>query len=151
MLVLLTAAAARIAPMVRRTPLQLSRALSARYGAPVYLKREDLQAVRSYKIRGAFNLMAQLSAAEGARGVACASAGNHAQGFAAAALALGLRGTVFMPRVTPAQKVAATRFWGEAAVEVRLVGDTFDEAAAACAAHVAASGATLKASTCAPA
>ncbi len=86
-----------------RTPLQYSKRLSDKYKAEVYLKREDLQVVRSYKLRGAYNRMALLSAAERERGVVCASAGNHAQGVAFSCDALKIKGHVYMPRNTPKQ------------------------------------------------
>ena len=83
--------------MVEQTPLQYSRRLSELYGADVYLKREDLQAVRSYKIRGAYNLMSSLSESERAQGVVCASAGNHAQGVAVSCSKLHIQGKIYMP------------------------------------------------------
>ena len=98
-------AAERIRPVVNRPPLQRSNRLSKRYGANLLLKREDLQEVRSFKIRGAYNKMAALSAPERERGVVCASAGNHAQGVAFACAHLGIGGTIFMPRITPTQKI----------------------------------------------
>ena len=102
--------------------------MSERYGAEVYLKREDLQEVRSYKIRGAYNNMALLSEAQRARGVVCASAGNHSQGMAAACAKMGVKGTIYMPAVTPLQKVNKARSFGREFVEVVLVGDTYDDA-----------------------
>lgn len=107
-------AAARLAPIVRRTPLELNATLSARYDAQVYLKREDLQLTRSYKLRGAYNKMSALTEDERRRGVATASAGNHAQGLAYSAARLGLQGVIFMPTTTPRQKVAATKVRGMA-------------------------------------
>jgi threonine dehydratase len=101
------AAARRIAGVVTPTPLQLSDRLSATTGADVYLKREDLQTVRSYKLRGAYNLLVQLSDEELAAGVVCSSAGNHAQGFAYACRTLGIRGRVYVPAKTPKQKRTA--------------------------------------------
>src|SRR3954452_14693962 len=95
-------AATRIEPVVIRTPLQPSARLSASTGASVWLKREDLQPVRSYKIRGAYNLIVQLS--DRAHGVVCASAGNHAQGVALACRKLGVHGRIYLPRTTPRQK-----------------------------------------------
>ncbi len=100
------AAAERLAPVGVLTPLQLSERLSERHGAEVYLKREDLQVVRSYKIRGAYNFIAGLPASALAVGVVCASAGNHAQGVAWSCRHLGVRGAVFLPVRTPRQKVA---------------------------------------------
>lgn len=124
-------AAKRLAGIVRRTPLIRHRNLSERFDCNVYLKREDLQVVRSYKLRGAYNFMCQLTQEQLHRGVVCASAGNHAQGFAFSCNKLGARGVVFMPVITPRQKVVQTRMFGEDAVEIRLAGDTFDDCAAA--------------------
>lgn len=121
------AAARRLAGIVRRTPLIRHRNLSERFGCNVYLKREDLQVVRSYKLRGAYNFMSQLSQEQLQRGVVCASAGNHAQGFAFSCKKLGARGVVFMPVITPRQKVLQTEMFGEDSVEIRLTGDTFDD------------------------
>lgn len=118
----------RLRDVVTHTPLMPSHALSARYQARILLKREDLQVVRSYKIRGAYNKISSLSAPQRAQGVVCASAGNHAQGVAYACKALGIRGVIFMPTPTPNQKVAQVRMFGAQQVEVVLVGDTFDDA-----------------------
>ena len=120
-------AAHRLRNVALRTPLQKSFRLSERYGATVYLKREDLQAVRSYKIRGAYNKMALLSEEQKRRGVVCASAGNHAQGVALACSLMGVHGTIFMPSVTPKQKVSKVRSFGKEYVEVVLTGDTYDD------------------------
>ncbi|HLX92167.1 MAG TPA: threonine ammonia-lyase [Puia sp.] len=119
----------RIGKIVAKTPLQLNRSLSRRYQANIYLKREDLQVVRSYKLRGAYNMMSSLSPEQLQAGVVCASAGNHAQGFAYSCKKLGVRGTVFMPIITPNQKVTQTKMFGEDKVEIKLVGDTFDDCA----------------------
>ncbi len=121
----------RVNKVVVRTPLQLNRNLSARYNANVYLKREDLQVVRSYKLRGAYNMMSSLPTEQLQNGVVTASAGNHAQGFAYSCKKLGVKGVVFMPVITPNQKVNQTKMFGEDNVEVRLVGDTFDDCAVA--------------------
>ncbi len=110
------------------TPLQYNRGLSERYGANVYLKREDLQSVRSYKVRGAYNRMRILSAAEKKRGIVCASAGNHAQGVAYSCATLSVRGIIFMPRNTPRQKVSRSQALGGKWVTIELIGDSFDEA-----------------------
>ena len=109
------------------TPLQEMPALSARLGNTVEVKREDLQAVHSFKIRGAYNAMRSLSAAERERGVVTASAGNHAQGVARSAALLGISAIIVMPTVTPQIKVDAVRALGG---EVRLHGDNFDAAKA---------------------
>lgn len=136
-------AAGRIAPVVTATPLQLSDRLSALTGARVYLKREDLQVVRSYKIRGAYNLLVQLSDAELAAGVVCASAGNHAQGFAYACQRLGVRGRVYVPAKTPKQKRDRIRYHGGEFIELIVGGSTYDLAAEAALADVERTGATL--------
>jgi len=125
------AAAKRLQHVVRRTPLQYNHTLSKRYAANVYLKREDLQVVRSYKLRGAYNMISQLAEKNLSSGVVCASAGNHAQGFAYSCSQLGIRGVVFMPVITPKQKVSQTKMFGGKNIEVILVGDTFDDCAAA--------------------
>lgn len=102
--------------------------LSEQYGCQLLLKREDLQVVRSYKIRGAYNKMASLSQQQLDKGVVCASAGNHAQGFAFACQKLKTKGKVYMPSVTPKQKVQKVKLFGKAWVETVLLGDTFDDA-----------------------
>ncbi|GIO13064.1 L-threonine dehydratase [Cohnella xylanilytica] len=110
------------------TPLQHNRGLSAKYGCNVYLKREDQQIVRSFKIRGAYNLISSLPDEERRNGVVCASAGNHAQGVAYSCKALGIPGIVYMPTTTPRQKINQVKLFGGDFVEVRLLGDTFDDA-----------------------
>ncbi|TVS78134.1 threonine ammonia-lyase [Mycobacterium helveticum] len=137
------AAAKRIAAVVTPTPLQLSDRLSAITGARVYLKREDLQIVRSYKIRGAYNLLVQLSDEELAAGVVCSSAGNHAQGFAYACRRLGVRGRVYVPAKTPKQKRDRIRYHGGEFIELIVGGSTYDLAAEAALADVERTGATL--------
>ncbi|HET9875722.1 MAG TPA: threonine ammonia-lyase [Mycobacterium sp.] len=137
------AAAKRIAGVVTPTPLQLSDRLSAVTGATVYLKREDLQSVRSYKLRGAYNLLVQLSEAEIAAGVVCSSAGNHAQGFAYACRSLGIHGRVYVPAKTPKQKRDRIRYHGGDFIELIVSGATYDAAAEAALADVAHTGATL--------
>ena len=136
-------AAARIAPVVSRTPLQHSDRLSAVTGAEVYLKREDLQSVRSYKIRGAYNLLKQLTGEQLTAGVVCSSAGNHAQGFALACRLMGVHGRVYVPGKTPKQKRDRIRYHGGEFIEVIVGGATYDDAAAAALADVARTGATL--------
>ena len=121
------AASLRLKKIVTRTPLQLNRNLSRKYQCKVYLKREDLQVVRSYKLRGAYNMMSTLPAEQLKRGFVTASAGNHAQGFAYSCKKLGAKGVVFMPVITPKQKVNQTKMFGEGNIEVRLTGDTFDD------------------------
>jgi threonine dehydratase len=136
-------AAARIADIVVRSPLHLSERLSEVTGATVYLKREDLQAVRSYKLRGAYNLLTQLSDDELAAGVVCSSAGNHAQGFALACRSMGIRGRVYVPTKTPKQKRDRIRYHGREFIDLIAVGATYDLAAAAALDDVARTGATL--------
>ena len=114
--------------VVVRTPLQYNEALSKKYGANVYLKREDLQAVRSYKLRGAYNKMHSLTLTKRKRGVVCASAGNHAQGVAYSANKLKVKSTIFMPRNTTKQKIDRVREFGGSWVNIELVGDTYDDA-----------------------
>jgi threonine dehydratase len=125
------AAAALLAGVVRRTPLELSERLSRELGVPVLLKREDLQLCRSYKVRGAYNAVLSLSAADRALGVVCASAGNHAQGMAFACAALEIKGRVFLPASTPRQKRQRITAIGGAWVEQVIVGSSYDEASAA--------------------
>src|SRR3989338_3212221 len=114
--------------VVRETPLQFHSGLSHHFGAKIYLKREDLQIVRSYKLRGAYNRMRLLTPSEKKRGIVCASAGNHAQGVAFSCKALKTQGTIFMPQNTPRQKVDRVHALGGKYVTVELTGDTFDEA-----------------------
>jgi threonine dehydratase len=118
---------ARVYDVARETPVQEAALLSARLGNTVWLKREDLQPVFSFKLRGAYNKMQRLTAEERQRGVVAASAGNHAQGLAMAAQRMGVKATIVMPRTTPAIKVDAVRNWG---ARVVLHGDAFEEAAA---------------------
>ncbi|MEY3052646.1 MAG: threonine ammonia-lyase IlvA [Bacteroidota bacterium] len=125
------AAAERLRPVLRRIPLQFNENLSRRYDCQVWLKREDLQLVRSYKVRGAFNLMSTLDRGQLLKGVVCASAGNHAQGFAYSCQRLGVRGVVFMPVITPRQKINQTRMFGRDFIEIQLQGDNFDDCSAA--------------------
>ncbi|WP_136481621.1 threonine ammonia-lyase IlvA [Cognatitamlana onchidii] len=110
------------------TPLGPSQRLSKQFGANIYLKREDLQQVRSYKIRGAYNKISSLTSVESSSGVVCASAGNHAQGVALSCKLLQIRGTVYMPAPTPNQKVEQVKMFGEDFIEIKLIGDTFDDA-----------------------
>lgn len=138
-----TGAALRIKKVVHKTPLQLSRSLSKKYECKVYLKREDLQVVRSYKIRGAYNMMSSLPAETLAKGVVCASAGNHAQGFAYSCKKLNAKGVVFMPVITPNQKITQTKMFGEDFIEVRLIGDTYDDCAAAAKIYTEENGLTF--------
>ncbi|EIT84352.1 threonine dehydratase [Fictibacillus macauensis ZFHKF-1] len=118
----------RIKDVVVHTPLQYNALLSKQYGCKLYLKREDQQIVRSFKIRGAYNCIKKLSKEKLARGVTCASAGNHAQGVAYSCQLLGVNGKIFMPTTTPKQKVNQVEFFGGNQVEIVLTGDTFDDA-----------------------
>src|SRR6476620_5640811 len=104
--------------IITHTPLQKDQVLSERYGCTVYLKREDLQVVRSFKIRGAYYQISSLSKEELDAGVVCASAGNHAQGVAYSCQALKIKGVIFMPSTTPKQKVAQVEFFGRDYVEI---------------------------------
>lgn len=137
------AARARLAGIVRHTPLEHNAKLSRRFDCDVYLKREDRQVVRSYKLRGAYNMISQLPAEALAKGVVCASAGNHAQGVALSCQKLGARGVIFMPRITPRQKVRQTEMFGAGCVEVILVGDTFDDCLAEALKHTDEHGMTF--------
>jgi len=113
--------------VVLKTPLQKNEILSARYGCNVFLKREDLQVVRSFKLRGAYNFICSLNEEERRLGVVCASAGNHAQGVAYSCFKLGIEGKIFMPLTTPRQKVSQVERFGGDKVSVVLIGDTFDD------------------------
>lgn len=124
-------AAERLKSVVTHTPLQKNIRLSERYKCNIFLKREDLQVVRSYKIRGAYNFISSCPPEEVAKGIVCASAGNHAQGVAFACAALKIKGYIYMPSTTPKQKVKQVRMFGREYVEVVLVGDTFDDSYAA--------------------
>ncbi len=124
-------AAKRLKGVAQKTPLQYSARLSKKYNANVYIKREDLQEVRSFKIRGAYNKMASMTAKQRENGVVCASAGNHAQGVAYSCNALKVHGTIFMPVVTPNQKIEKVQQFGDGYVDIKLVGTTFDDASIA--------------------
>ena len=131
-----------IKKMVLKTPLDFMENFSKRYDANVFFKREDLQVVRSYKIRGAYNRIKNLSKEALVNGVVCASAGNHAQGVALACQKLKVKGVIFMPTTTPNQKIGQVRMFGQSFVEIVLEGDTYDAsydaAAAYCTTHSAA-------------
>jgi threonine dehydratase len=122
------AAAENLKEIIIRTPLLPNTVLSDRYNADIHLKREDLQVVRSYKIRGAYNKIQSLSEDELKNGVVCASAGNHAQGVALACFKKQIFGTIYMPTPTPSQKVNQVKMFGKEYVKVVLTGDTFDDA-----------------------
>lgn len=121
-------AAETLKDVVLKTPLMLNVNVSNQHHAKVYLKREDLQQVRSYKIRGAFNKISSLSSELLSKGVVCASAGNHAQGVASSCKQLKINGVIFMPTPTPQQKIEQVKMFGENFIEIKLVGDTFDDA-----------------------
>ncbi|KAA9300466.1 MULTISPECIES: threonine ammonia-lyase IlvA [Aerococcus] len=110
-----------------QTPLQYDSYLSEKYQARIYLKREDLQVVRSFKIRGAYYAINQLSDEDLAKGVICASAGNHAQGVAYTAQKKGIQAVIFMPNTTPNQKISQVQYFGGDFVDIQIEGDTFDE------------------------
>jgi len=117
--------------VVAETPLDYDHYLSEKYGAKIYLKKENAQRVRSFKIRGAYYAISQLTKEERERGVVCASAGNHAQGVAYTCNEMKIPATIFMPITTPQQKIGQVRFFGGDFVTIKLVGDTFDASAKA--------------------
>jgi threonine dehydratase len=110
------------------TPLSPSLRYSKQFNAHILLKREDLQQVRSYKIRGAYNKISSLTTKESQNGVVCASAGNHAQGFALSCKLLKIKGTIYMPAPTPNQKIEQVYMFGEDFIDIKLIGDTYDDA-----------------------
>ncbi len=124
----ITKAKINLNDVVLKTPLQKNLNLSEEFQANIFLKREDLQAVRSYKIRGAYNKIAQLSKEELRNGIVCASAGNHAQGVAYSCRKLDIKGKIYMPATTPKQKIRQVEMFGKDNVEVILTGDTYDAA-----------------------
>lgn len=121
--------------IVQTTPLTYVDNYSKNYGANIHFKREDLQLVRSYKIRGAYNRIKNLSSKELQNGVVCASAGNHAQGVALACNTLQVKGTIFMPVTTPKQKVSQVKMFGGSYTNIQLIGDTFDDSSKAAEIH----------------
>lgn len=136
-------AQARISAFIAPTPLQYCPRLSEATGAEVYLKREDLQSVRSYKIRGAVNAISQLSDDQRAAGIVAASAGNHAQGVAFACRSMGIKGRIYVPSATPKQKRDRIKVHGGQWVELVVTGANFDEAATAAREYAASTGATM--------
>lgn len=124
-------AANQIQDIVLKSPLMYAPRLSESFGAKIFLKREDLQGVRSYKIRGAYHKIANIPVELRSHGVVAASAGNHAQGVALSCALLGIQAYIFMPKTTPLQKVEAVRFRGKEQVRIKLIGNTYDEAFAA--------------------
>ncbi|MGM9884033.1 threonine ammonia-lyase IlvA [Streptococcus hyointestinalis] len=129
--------------VVEKTPLDFDRYLSEKYEATIYLKRENMQKVRSFKIRGAYYAISQLSDEEKKRGVVCASAGNHAQGVAYTCNEMKIPATIFMPVTTPQQKIGQVQFFGGSFVNIQLVGDTFDASAQAAQDFTKAEGMTF--------
>lgn len=123
----INAAAETLKNVALKTPLQFHKKLSEKFKAEIYIKREDLQVVRSYKIRGAYNLIQSLTAEQHKRGVVCASAGNHAQGVAFSCRQLNIKGIIYMPAITPKQKINQVKMFGGENTEIVLIGDTFDE------------------------
>jgi threonine dehydratase len=113
--------------VVLKTPLQYHRKLSEKFKAEIYLKREDLQVVRSYKLRGAYNLIQSLTPEQRKQGVVCASAGNHAQGVAFSCKQLNIKGVIYMPAITPKQKINQVKMFGGDLIQIVLTGDTFDD------------------------
>lgn len=136
-------AAQRLDGVIDRTPLQRNDRLSKASGAEIWLKREDLQPVRSYKIRGAYNLISQLTDEQRAAGVICASAGNHGQGVAYACAQLDIRGTIYVPTTTPRQKKDRMLEIGEGRVELVVTGETYDDSSDAAKAAAKTTGAVL--------
>ncbi len=134
-------AAIQLASVVRRTPLELSDRLTVAHGFEVWLKREDMQLCRSYKVRGAYQMMSSLGAAPRAAGVVCASAGNHGQGVAFACRKLQIKGRIFLPATTPRQKRQRIAVIGGGWVTVEITGSSYDEASAAALADRERSGA----------
>ncbi|MFN8673606.1 MAG: threonine ammonia-lyase IlvA [Candidatus Sericytochromatia bacterium] len=122
------AAKVRLSNVINHTPLMENINLSNIFQAKIYLKREDLQVVRSYKIRGAYNKISTLSSEQAKNGVVCASAGNHAQGVALSCNKLGINGKIYMPSTTTAQKIRSVKMFGKDNIEIVLTGDTFDDA-----------------------
>lgn len=121
--------------VVMHTPLQKNDYLSEKYGATIYFKREDLQHVRSFKLRGAYYKIKKIEAEAREKGVVCASAGNHAQGVAYACAHLKIQAKIFMPKTTPKQKIGQVRMFGREYVEIILAGDTFDDSATSATAY----------------
>ena len=121
-------AAKNLEGVAYKTPLNKNNNLSKQFDANILFKREDLQVVRSYKIRGAYNKMSSLTSGEKQRGIVCASAGNHAQGVALSCKLLQIKGTIFMPSPTPNQKINQVKMFGEDFIDVIIQGDTFDDA-----------------------
>ena len=137
------AAAKRVRQAAVPTPLDYNKRLSELHGANILVKRDDLQPVRSFKIRGAFNKISLLENAAREKGVVCSSAGNHAQGVAYACSYHNIHGTIFMPTPTPHQKVSQVAMFGGDKVTIKLVGDTYDDCHEAAKEYVADTGKTF--------
>jgi threonine dehydratase len=121
-------AAKRLEGVIQKTPSNRNYNLSKKYNCNIFLKREDMQVVRSFKIRGAYNKMASMKKDETKNGVICASAGNHAQGVAFACAKLEIKGIIYMPTTTPKQKISKVKHFGGDWIKIELIGDTFDDA-----------------------
>jgi threonine dehydratase len=134
------AAARTLKSVAVHTPLQPNLIFSEQYGANIWFKREDLQVVRSYKLRGAYNKMATLAPADLSKGIVCASAGNHAQGVAWSCRKMKVHGAIYMPVTTPRQKIKQVQFFGKEYVEIILGGDTYDAAYELALAHCQETG-----------
>jgi threonine dehydratase len=119
-------AVSRLTGVIRKTPWEYNERLSEETSASVFFKREDLQQIRSFKIRGAYNKISSLTPAQRAGGIICASAGNHAQGVAFSCKKLQIHGDIYMPATTPQQKVSQVRMFGEHYIQIILIGDTYD-------------------------
>ena len=136
-------ASAKLEEIIEPTPYQYNAHFSAKYGCNVFLKREDLQMVRSYKIRGAYNKISSIAPDVLRYGIVCASAGNHAQGVAFSCNKLKILGSIYMPVTTPRQKIEAVNMFGKQYVDIVLTGDTFDEANEAAQKYAARCGKTF--------
>ena len=136
-------AAKTLSEILEPTPIMRNQNLSEKYGADVFLKREDLQMVRSYKIRGAYNMIRSLSPEVLKYGVVCASAGNHAQGVAFSCHKLNIMGSIYMPTTTPRQKIEQVKMFGKGNIDIVLTGDTFDAANTAAIEYAGKTGKTF--------
>lgn len=136
-------ARARLSEVVIKSPFTFNQNLSDKYACKIFLKREDMQLVRSFKIRGAYNKISNINQADRVKGIVCASAGNHAQGVAYACAHLGIKGKIFMPNPTPNQKINKVKKFGKGWVEIILVGDAYDDAYEAAILDEKKSGATF--------
>ena len=136
-------AAKTLSEILEPTPIMRNQNLSEKYGADVLLKREDLQMVRSYKIRGAYNMIRSLSPEVLKYGVVCASAGNHAQGVAFSCHKLNIMGSIYMPTTTPKQKIEQVKMFGKGNIDIVLTGDTFDAANTAAIEYAGKTGKTF--------